>query len=187
MNLFTLDGRTLESFGLVPNPGHANPAFPAAQDRLLSIPGRVGLYDFGAQISERRFSFPLTFAYEADRSTLQTSIRAFISFLHDSKGSPRTMELRLSYDADRRYLVRSSGPIDMQRIFQIGQFTLNLIAADPFAYAAEHIYETTMTASPFPFSIDSDGNLRTEPVIVLTNTGLTTVHGFSIVNEYQLE
>jgi len=44
-----------------------------------------------------------------------------------------------------------------------------------------------ITQSPFSFSIQSDGDVRTPPVIVLTNIGTTTLNKIRIVNECLLE
>lgn len=56
---------------------------------------------------------------------------------------------------------------------------------DPFPESDEKITELTITQSPQVISIESTGDERASPVIVLTNTGTTTLSNFKISNEYE--
>lgn len=175
MNLFTLDGRTLESFGLVPSPGHQHPAAPESRDRLLEVAGVDGLYDFGSTLAERPFELPLAFPYEVNRSYLQEKIRDFVSFLYDSKGRPRNMQLTFNYDPDKAYTVRVVGKLDMPRIFSTSEFNLPLVAFDPYAY---------LSINAGDIILDSDillnSNIRLDDAysFITSGSGSFEVHNF---------
>lgn len=163
------------------------PILPGTRDYTMQIPGRNGSWDFGADLDARMFS--LECACSARNSAeLQAITVQLAAHLIDSYGRPRDLELRFdNRPAGQYFIVRYSGSLPIERIVGLGKFSLPLMAADPFAYGPEQIYETTITTSPFVFNIESSGNVRTSPVIVLTNTGSNTIHGFTVVNEYQLE
>lgn len=133
ISLFTLDGHTLDEFGLVPQSGHLHSIAPDTVDRTKAIAGRPGLYDFGSTLNARMFSFPLTFAYEANRFTLQEKIRSFAAFLVDPYGRPREMKLTLSYEPSVEYTVKYAGSLSPERLFSRASFVLPLVAYDPFA------------------------------------------------------
>ncbi|MCR8635743.1 phage tail family protein [Paenibacillus radicis (ex Xue et al. 2023)] len=185
MSLITLDGRTLDSFGLIVQPGHEHSILPSTVDRTLPLAGRNGAWDFGADMGARVFMFPLAWATETNRENLQQKIRSFASFLTDDKGRPREIVLVFSYEPSVFYKVRYSGSLMPKRDFAMAFFNLPLVAFDPLASGTERIFETTITDSPYFFEIQSNGNVSTEPVIVLTNTG-STLNGFKIVNEYEV-
>lgn len=175
MNLFTLDGRTLESFGLIPSPGHQHPAAPTTRDRTLEIAGVDGLYDFGATIAERPFDLPLAFPYEINRYKLQLRINDFISFLYDSKGKPRYMQLTFSYYPDKAYTVRVVGKIDMPRIFDTSEFVLPLVAFDPYAYLLINAGDIILDSD---ILLDSDIRLDDAYSFVVSGSGSFEVNNF---------
>lgn len=181
MNLFTLDGRTLESFGLIPAPGHLNPALPATRDLTLQVAGRDGLYYFGSTIAERQFQFPLVFPYEPDRIKLQEKVRALVDFLLDSKGRPRELQLEFDYDVGIAYTVRLLGSVDVERIFSTGQFTLTLVAYDPFAYSIDSTDGIVMDSS-----IPLDSEIRLDDTYSFAVSGDTTfeINNFGTMDEY---
>ena len=58
---------------------------------------------------------------------------------------------------------------------------------DPFPESDEHVFERVITTSPETIGIESLGNERASPTIVLTNVGQITIRRFKISNEYRLE
>jgi phage-related protein len=133
--VITLDGHTLDYFGLIPLKGHDNPT-PSTRDKSLVIPGKHGSWDFGADMDVIQFNFPMAFN-EEDRTAVQKRIREFVSFLLDSKGKPRTFTLAFDYEPEKYYYVRYSGQIKPERLFGLGTFDLPLTAFDPVAYAEQ--------------------------------------------------
>ncbi|ASA22078.1 phage tail domain-containing protein [Paenibacillus donghaensis] len=172
------------------------PLLPGTRDIGVTIPGKHGQYDFGADLTERVFSFSCAFVADGTNydtpsaAGLQQRVRSLARHLTDSYGRPRTVQLVRYYEPDKFYLVRYAGSASLERLIynSIGMFELELVAFDPFAYSVkEHITEQVITVSPTTLLIQSAGNIRSEAVIILTNTGPNTLSNFRISNEYKLE
>jgi predicted phage tail component-like protein len=129
--LITLDGYKPSYFGLKVRRAHSHPA-PSTREKTIVIPGKNGVWDFGAEMDVRTFNLPLAFV-EVDRIALQKRIREFVSFLFDHYGKPRDIKLIFDYEPDKYYMVRYSGQINPERLIGIGQFELPLKANDPIA------------------------------------------------------
>ncbi|NOU63181.1 phage tail protein [Paenibacillus sp. LMG 31461] len=185
--MITLDGYSLDYFGLIIQPGHEHAILPSTVDRTLAISGKHGLWDFGADLGPRSFSFPLAWAYELNRVTLQQRIRQFAAFLLNSSGRPRSIKLEFDYEPGIYYVVRLVGNLVPERVFSLAFFKLPLIAFEPFAFGQEHNSDITITSSPSTLTIVSSGNVKTEPTITLINTGVNTIHGLTLTNEYEVE
>lgn len=181
------DDKSNVDFGFIVQRTSNRPALPNTVDRTLSIPSRHGQYDFGATLAQRNFVLECAFITK-DAFELQQKIMEFARFLVDSYGKPREFQLRFRERPGQYFKARYSGRFNIDRIVGAGVFSLPLVAYDPFAYAdEEQIYEEVVTTSPHIKVIESNGNVRTSPVIVLTNEGETTITNFKITNEYRLE
>lgn len=183
---FILGGRTAEELGIIMLRSSARPILPSTVDRSVAIPGRNGVRDFGADIGVRQFVLECAFI-EKDRFALERRVMALAAHLVDSYGRPREMELELATRPGQTFAVRYVGSLSIDRIYGTGQFSLPLTAYDPFARGQEQITELDITQSPQVINLQSSGNVRTEPVIVMTNTGTQTITSFTLTNEYQLE
>lgn len=128
-----LDDNPLDFFGLYLRQGHVHPT-PETRDKTMQVPGMHGSWDYGADLGNRNFIFPLAFR-EKNNVDLQKRIRDFTAFLLDSEGKPRTIKLELDYEPNTFYYVRYSGQFSPERLFGKGKFDLPLTAFDPFAYA----------------------------------------------------
>ena len=182
-----LNDKSNVDFGFIVRGTSKRPALPSTVDRTLTIPGRNGQWDFGADISPRQFVLDCAFltrnAYE-----LQQKAAALAAYLVDSYGKPRTLELRFRERPGQFFKVRFSGAFDIDRIIGTGVFSLSFTAFDPYASADnEQIFEDIVTTSPYVTIIRSAGEIRTPPVIVLVNQGPTTIQHFRIENEYLVE
>lgn len=111
------------------------PILPETRDRTLTIPGRHGAYDFGAELGPRLFELECVIVAR-NRDELQQRVRELVSHLMDPSGRPRVLQLRLS-EPDKYYNVRYAGSLPVERIASLGRFTLPLVAHDPFAYGDE--------------------------------------------------
>lgn len=129
--MITLDGRYLKEFGLIEKQGHSNPMIPSTRDKTLVIPGRNGAYHFGTDWDVRPFSIPV--AVQKDRADIQVCLREFTAFLLDPFGKPREIKLVFDYELDKFYKVKYSGQITPERLWNLGQFELPLVAYDPVA------------------------------------------------------
>lgn len=164
------------------------PILPNTEDRTISIPGRHGAWDFGADLAPKQFDLDCAFIGLRNSRELQTAVDRLARHLVDERGNPRTMRLTFDHMPGKYYMARYSGQLPIERAVGQGGFTLPLVAYDPFAYANdERIYEDVIKVSPYTSNVESNGNVRTSPIIVLTNEGSTTITNFKITNEYRLE
>jgi len=182
-----LDDKSNIDLGFIVRGTSRRPGLPATVDRTLTIPGRHGQYDFGADLSAR--SIVLDCAFLTRNATeLQQKVMELSRYLVDSFGRPRTLKLRLRERPGQFFTVRFVGSLDVERIIGTGLFSLPFVAFDPFAYADhEQLIEEIVTDSPYTQTVSVMGNVRTSPIIVLTNEGSTTITNFRITNEYRLE
>lgn len=162
------------------------PGLPDTVDRTLSIAGRNGLYNYGADIGARTFVYDCAMI-KRNYMELQQAVMGLAAHLVDSYGKPRKLELRQRERPNQTFTVQLTGAFDPERIMGLGMFSLSLIAHDPFAYGPEQIYETTISTSPHYEEIFSAGNVRTAPLIILTNQGTNSIRKFRIANEYLIE
>lgn len=179
-----LNGMSNVELGFVVLRTSKRPGLPQTTDRTVSIPGRNGLWDYGSDLSPRTFEYECAFV-ERDSISLQQRVTTLAAILIDTYGKPKNLELRARERPGQFFNVRYVGKFDIDRIAGLGTFTLPLTAFDPFARDAEKIEEQTITKSPTKMTVTSQGNVRTEPVITLTNTGTTTLTSFTITNEYE--
>lgn len=182
-----LDDKSNVDLGFVVRGTSRRPGLPSTVDRTLTIPGRHGQYDFGAELDAR--SFVLDCAFVTRNATeLQQKVIELSRFLVDSYGRPRTLKLRFRERPGQFFTVRWTGSFDVERIIGTGLFSLTFVAFDPFAYSdQERIHEDVITTSPHEQVVEVAGNVRTAPVITLTNEGTETIIHFRITNEYRLE
>lgn len=181
MSLFTLDGRTLEEFGLIAQPGHQHAMLPSTLERRMNISGMHGSYDFGASLTERTFSFPLVFANEINRFDLQQKIRTFSAFLLDGFGYPRDIKLIFNYEPSVYYTVRYSGGLVPERIFALGYFNLAMMASDPFARS---ITGTDGLILDSDIVLDSDIRLHDEFSYAINRTIAVEINNWGSINAW---
>lgn len=186
MSIYSIAGVRPQELGLHTSYASARPVLPTTRDLQLVIPGRNGAWDFGGDMEPRFFSFSCAFVTRSPVQ-LQQNIEAFARLLVDHYGKPKTVPLVLAEHPDRTYDVRYSGSIPIDRLVGMGQFSLPLVAFEPYAQGPEQVSENVVTSSPYETTIHSEGEIRTEPVITLTNEGTTTITKFRLTNEYRLE
>ncbi|MNH78570.1 Phage tail protein [compost metagenome] len=181
-----LGGKSNVELGFFVTRASSRPGLPGTVDRTLAVPGRHGLWDYGADLGARLFSLECAFITK-DSFELQEFIARLSAHLIDSYGKPRTLELKFRERPNQTFNVRFMGSLDMERIMGLGKFMLPLTAFDPFAYGPEQLVELSMTQSPTIIKIQSSGNVRTTPEIIITNQGTNTLQRFKISNEYLIE
>lgn len=187
MSIYMLGGVKPSDIGLVVTRESQRPILPSTRDYTVSIPGRNGIRDFGADVEGRSFSFECAFIAR-DYIELQQRAESLARILVDSYGRPRTIDLVLDVHKDRFWKVRYSGSLELDRIFGLGTFTLPLVAFDePYAQGPEKVTEVTITSKPYNLTIQADGDIRSQPIIVLTNTGTSSISTIKITNEYTIQ
>lgn len=186
--MFSLDGRTAAELGVVLLRGHGHPILPQTDDRITTVPGRHGDWDFGADLRSRYFSLPLEFVGCANRQALQQRIREFAAFLVDANGNPRTMRLVFDTEPDLFYNVRYSGRLPVTRIMESGRFTLPLVAVEPWGQAKEEtVVIEQITESPQEIPLTVGGTIATPAVITIRNTGDQAITSLTIELEQEVE
>ncbi|OAS21132.1 distal tail protein Dit [Paenibacillus oryzisoli] len=146
---FTLGGQTARQLGIRMLRTSQRPVLPDTVDRTLGIPGRNGLWDFGADLNARQFNLECVIL-RTNSTTLQQQVSTLAAFLLDQYAKPRTLELVFDNQPDRTYYVRYSGSLAIDRVVGRGQFTLPLVAFDLYAYAdldfmdEEYLYDTDL-------------------------------------------
>jgi hypothetical protein len=78
------------------------------------------------------------------------------------------------------YLVRSGGISINREWVHPTDFTLTLVADDPFGYETEQVTEADITVSGGTMTVTGTGDVSTPAKICITNNGASTINGFTI-------
>ncbi|MNO28121.1 Phage tail protein [compost metagenome] len=173
---FSLNGIRSEDLGIIFLRNSQRPILPQTNDRTLSIPGRNGAWDFGADLDTRSFTLECALI-EDSAEALQTAVERIAAALVDVKGKPKPLELVFDTRPDRYFTVRYVGSLDIERLIRAGQFTLPLIAFDPFSYRIEPILDSDI---PLDSDVRLDGenyafNITESTTIQLDNVGTLSI------------
>lgn len=184
---FTIDGIPCSTYGVTLAYAPGQPMLPETRDRTVEIPGRAGNYWFDSDIGPRTFSLPCRFQDCADSAALDTLIRAFARVFVHVHGKPRQLTLVFDDAPDLTYMVRYAGQIPFDRAWVgCSEFTLNLIADDPYAYEPEDATSAVITTSGGSMTVTSSGNVETPAKICITNNGASPITGFTLTNYYEV-
>lgn len=157
---------------------------PRTKDRTEEIPGRDGVWDYGADYRVREFRLRCAFVDATNETEVQTAMRLLAGHLIDAYGEPKNIELSFVSESGVYYTVRQSQQIEIKRGRpQIWEFELRLIAMNPFGHGTETVTSGSLTTSPDTLSVSNAGNAPSPPVIVLKNNGAATIHGFTLSRE----
>jgi phage-related protein len=186
---FKIDGVPASTYGVTLAYAPGQPMLPGTRDRTIEIPGRAGLYWFDSDAGSRTFSLPCRFTGAADAAALDALIRVFARVLVHVYGRPRSLELEFDDSPGLKYLVRYNGQIPFDRAWcGCSEFTLDLIADDPYAYEPEDATTINITTSgSVPgTAISSSGNIETPAEFCFTNNGANPVVGFTVKVNYEV-
>ena len=177
---FKINSIPASTYGITLLYGPSQPMLPGSIDRTATVLNRPGNIWIDSKLGPRAFSLTCQFATTSSGAAeLDALIRTFARVLVDRYGNPKRVKLEFDDCPGWYYMVRYNGQIPFDRKW-IGcsDFTLDLIADDPYAYqtSEEYDYETT-TSSPYSMTITSDGNVSTPAIICVENTGGTTITG----------
>lgn len=138
-----INGTDFADYGVRVLTGSQHDALPETRDRTITIPGRHGAYDFGADLGVRQFELKCGLIDALNPVDLQRKIRALASELTDAYGRPKTFELSFSDEPEKHYKARYTGRVAVDRIHRFGFFSLPFTAFDPMAYASLTAYDPT--------------------------------------------
>jgi phage-related protein len=129
--MITMDDKyRFEDFGFICELGNEDPITPTFSRKTLAIPGRPGVWDFGAEIREKIFSFPLRI-FERLWHKREQLFNEFIDFWLDHYGQPREVKIIRDYEPDKFYMVKLAEQINPDRLEDEGVFVLRLVANKP--------------------------------------------------------
>ena len=155
------------------------PGLPEASENPVEIAERDGDIDFGSTYAPRPvgLGFFITGDYDATVSLLMRKFNIRRGLL----------DLVFSDRPGKHYFAEYRGSMSWDSSAGNRVIEIPLKMYDPFPESDERITEVTITQSPQVVTIQSVGDERASPVIVLTNIGPTTLPSFKIKNEYLLE
>lgn len=148
-----IDDTELQSLGVTVTLDSEEPMLPSFRTSTVTIPGRHGAYDFGGDKDVRNFALNCVFQRQS-YTDLKAQIRDFVMLFLDNYGRPKTVKLRFGDEPEKYYNVKVGGGIPIERLANLGFFTLPLIAYDPFAYAESDAYDTSSRQNPSGFLFD---------------------------------
>lgn len=155
------------------------PMLPETEENTVKLAGRDGQLNFGGTYAARVITLGL-FVMGDDYDAAMTRMASIFNIRRG------TLVLVFSDRPGRRYLAEYRGSISFDSSTGNRIVNIPLKMDDPFPESDERVSETTITTSPGTVTVTSDGAELAKPVIVLTNTGSNTIHGFSFTNEYDL-
>jgi predicted phage tail component-like protein len=108
-------------------------ASPSLRNSFVSVPGKPGVADFGADISEKVITLRCNIWPQYGFSNLVSVLDDLAEWLDPEKG---TKQLVLDDVPDRYFTARLQDAVDCERlILSAGAFDLKFVCPDPFAYA----------------------------------------------------
>lgn len=146
--------------------------FPQLRERKITIPGRDGSYDYGARSYEERIiSFDCAIVRPMTRAQVREAAYAL------SKKS----RIEIWNEPDKYYVGRIYNAEALERAGTTQkQFTLEFVC-EPFAYGKD-LMPAVKTGQNF---VDYRGTAQTPALIILKNTGKTTIQTVRISAVYK--
>lgn len=158
------------------------PVLPESEENTIKLADTDGVLDFGSTYGPRRIELTLFITVSPDlyHRTLAQLARVF-----NAKRGELTLEF--SDMPGKYYRAVYNGTLAPSDSIGSRLVDVSLRMNDPWPTGEEKVTEVTISQSPQVIPIESSADVRAEPVIVLTNTGTTTINSFRIVNEYTIE
>ncbi|AHV98978.1 phage tail domain-containing protein [Paenibacillus sabinae] len=157
------------------------PVLPEMDDNTVKIAGTDGVIDFGGSYSARLLN--LTFEITVSGADFHRTV-AYLARTFNAKRGEITLEF--SDMPGKYYRAIYAGTLALgetgSRLIDV-----SLRMNDPWPTGDEVVTEFMITASPTAVQIESEADVRAQPVITVTNTGWNTVNGFTVTNEYEYQ
>lgn len=180
----TADGVDLRSIGLGVKK-HNIPPLPETRDNSIEIAERDGELDFGSTYGPRTFDLECVIMANDSTIDYQNRVAQVAALFNAKKGD---IIFTFSDRPGKRYIGRYAGTISIEKLIFDGNVTIPIkMGENPFPVSDERITEVIITQSPQVVPVQSIGDERASPIIVLTNVGTTTLQNFKILNEYKVE
>lgn len=181
---FSIDGTTASTLNVKLKSDYQEPGSPDVRKRETTVPGRAGVYDFGAEYDVRTFELPLVTLDTTTQAEVQNVARNLANELTDDKGKPKEVELKFDKEPAKYYEVKLDSEMGITRYpGNLADIQLNLVATTPFALKPVEKINHEITTNGGSFQIQNDGTVETPVRFEITNTGGTTISGFKIYQE----
>nr|WP_243895832.1 phage tail domain-containing protein [Paenibacillus sp. F411] len=155
------------------------PGLPEATEHTVEIAERDGEIDFGTTYGARPVGLAFFITGDYD-TTVSLLMRQF----NTRRG---VLDLVFSDRPSKHYFAQYRGTMGWDESTGNRVIDIPLKMYNPFPESDEKITELNITRSQQVISVQSLGDERASPVIVLTNVGTTTLQNFKIRNEYLME
>ncbi|MGG6309783.1 distal tail protein Dit [Paenibacillus macerans] len=178
----TADGVSFKTIGLGLKK-HNIPPLPETRDNGVEIAERDGELDFGSTYGPRTFDLECVIMADDPTIDYQNRVAQVAALFNVRKGD---ITFTFGDRPGKKYIGRYAGTMNIEKLIFDGNVTIPIkMGSNPFPLSDERITELTITQSPQVISVQSAGDERSSPVIVLTNIGPTTLQSFKISNEYE--
>lgn len=177
--MIILDGRNISEFGFEVEPGQEDPITPKFERKTIPIPGRSGLWDFGTEIREKSFAYPLKM-YDRFHDNMQSAYNKLVAFLFDEYGQPRPIKLVREYEPDKFYTVKAVQQLIPDRLVEESDLILPLVADDPYKYSNIYADEVTWGSTDVFFTNTTYTYGHTNDFV--GSTKVTSPQTFNITN-----
>ena len=155
--MIRIDNVSVQNYGFRVLRDGTEPEAPQTRDRVVTIPGRDGAYDFGADLEPRVFPIALRLPMQTDYRTFKKKMRQLKRLIFTEYGKPKNVILEWDLNPGTFYIARYSGSLDGDRIWTSGNIELPMTAFNPTAY--QTIAAANMDAEePNPESVDWDAS-----------------------------
>lgn len=138
--MIILDDKNIADFGFMVEPGYEDPITPNMQRKTVAIPGRSGLWDFGTEMREKPFNYPLKLI-DRFHDDMQQAYNELVAFLFDEYGQPRSIKMVREYEPDKFYMVKVVEQMLPERLVDESNLVLPFVADDPFKYSMANQYD----------------------------------------------
>jgi phage-related protein len=180
--LITFNDLPISHWGLHLSGSHEHDILPAVNDEVAYIPAMPGAHFMDTQIQPRYFSLELGTDFQEDKMELQRKMREVAAIFVDNRGKPKDVKLSFDYEPNKYYLVRYSGQLSVFRNLILGEFTLPLVAYNPFAFS--NVTNDEIHCDSSIVTVDDDYSIDTvwiDDIHITTSQELETyVNGYAI-------
>lgn len=142
--------KSLSEFGFIEVYGDTDPTTPEMSGKIVKVPGRDGLWNFGKEMNAKSVAIPLL-CVENDPIVMQQRFDELNAFLFDEYGKPAVLKLMHDNWPDKYLMCEIAGQISPSRMYRVGSFTLNFIAYDPYKYSNVYSDEITWGSEVITF------------------------------------
>jgi predicted phage tail component-like protein len=117
-----------DSFGINSITNIKRNILTSTRDRLITVPGRAGVYDLGYDYSERMIEVDLV-VRGSSASDLLTKARSIADWLNVSEAKALTFD----DESTKQYNARPVGGVDIDQIVDLGKSSITFLCPSPYA------------------------------------------------------